>query len=328
MAADDLVEALPRQRSAAEVDEQLRARCARRPGAAGHGRGSSDRGRAPPRPSGPGAPSSPCPAPAATPGQVDVGELEVHRLRRAQPARVHQLEDRPVAQLDRLGPARPPSSRLTSERPSTMGSFCCAAARRSRRRVRVEHPLPAQVAVEGAQAGRLSLDARGRERHAGIAARERGQEVGDIGGVAPRRPPVLARRGTRRTGAGRSGTTTACSAKAPARAPDRRGSRARGPRIWAACGTAAVGWRRSSCHAVVRPPPPLPCAATGRPAQLRATRSRKEQRDDQLLASRQEPITSSISAIGSDTTLIRSPSSARRRSSRDRSRGRRAPPRS
>ena len=106
MAPDDLVEALARQRAAAEVDEQprldpladqLRAAAAQ---VVGHGArgGAADRHQPLLR--------ALAPREHDAVDQVDLAHVEVDRLRRAQAARVHQLQQRAVAQRDRVGALR------------------------------------------------------------------------------------------------------------------------------------------------------------------------------------------------------------------------------
>ena len=92
--------------------------------------------------------------------------LEADRLGRAQPAGVHQLQQRAVAQRGRLGAA----GRVEQLRDLAAGQHLRellatrAGARRSAVGSRVDELLAAQVAVEGAQARGLALERRGRDR--------------------------------------------------------------------------------------------------------------------------------------------------------------------
>ena len=164
VALDDLVEALARQAGAAVVDEQARLEPvadeppapAREVGVDGARGGGADR-------------HDPLLGALAAglqdPGlEVDVGGLEVDRLRRPQPARVHQLEQRAVAQRGRLGPARLLEQLrdlvAARARAAAAGSASARAGWPSGRSSRM--PCAAQVAMEGAQARDLALQRRGR----------------------------------------------------------------------------------------------------------------------------------------------------------------------
>ena len=183
MAADDLVEALPGQSVPAEVHEQVGLEPpAQEPRTAtlhvdangvhrraAHGHNPFLRSLS---------------ASAQHPRlEVHVAELERDRLGRAQPARVHQLEQCAVAQVARVGTARLlqqlpdlPARQHLRERAAT------ARARDRGRRVGVAHALAPQVPVEGTQAGRLAVDGGRRRRGAPIARGEPGQEVRQVGG--------------------------------------------------------------------------------------------------------------------------------------------------
>ena len=158
------------------------------------------------------------------------------RLRRAQAAGVHQLEQRAVAQRARVGAAR------RGEQPRDLAAAqdlrqLLVLARRAQvgGRVVVELALAAQVAVERAQARGLALQRRGRDRRALLAARrELAQEAGEVGVLGGQDVGAAAAAGTRRTAAGPSGRPRACCATARARTRGRRGSRARGARTTAA----------------------------------------------------------------------------------------------
>ena len=183
VAQDDLVEALPRQRPAAEVDEQLalvvgsdHLRSARAQIHPDRGDGlAADRYQ----------PLLGALAPRADDAvlEVDVGDLERDRLRRPQPRRVHQLEQRPVPQGGGFVAA------WLRQQPLHLGVAqdlrkLLAPPRRlePRRRVVLDLFLPAQVPVEGAQAGGLAIDRRGRAGSAAVAVPlgHVGQEVGEI----------------------------------------------------------------------------------------------------------------------------------------------------
>ena len=179
----------------------------------------------------------------------------------------------------RLGAARrPPAASRPRRATSTCGSRrLCLGARRCDGRVVGDQVLPAQMAVEGAQAGDLALQRRGRHRRAVAGP---GREVGDeLGQVAVARRPARRSRsaaGRRRTGAGPSGRPRACCATGRARTPGRRGSRAAGAR------TAAWAWRWPSDG------PPSP-PRTARPARCNAPPMERWAEVDRYIAARLIP---------------------------------------
>jgi hypothetical protein len=99
---------------------------------------------------------------------VHVHQLEPDRLRCAQPARVHHLEERAVAQRGRLGAAWLGEQLLDLSAREHVRQLSRAPRRAQRGGgVGVEEAVAAQVAVEAAQAGALAVDRRGRCRAAG-----------------------------------------------------------------------------------------------------------------------------------------------------------------
>ena len=207
--------------------------CVRSPTRCGRPRRGSRPRRAPRAPTGTSRSFDPLPrASTHVVLRSTCGHVEVDRLRRAQPARVHQLQQRAVAQRDRVGALRlleqPLHLRAARARAAASGS---ARRRELRGRVGVAYPLAAQVTVEGAQRRGLSLDRRGGRRRPPVAPRQRGQEVGHVAPARRSPRPARALPGRRRTGAGPNGRTGACCAPVPARARGRRGSRGPAPRI-------------------------------------------------------------------------------------------------
>jgi hypothetical protein len=158
VAADDLVEALPGQRLAAEVDEQLRlepaAQQARAAALDVDARGL-DRGLA----HGHDTLLRPLAARAEHAGlEVEVAQVHPDGLRGAEAARIHELEQRAVAQRCRLGAVRLDQQLLHLGAVQDL-RHALAAARAGDRRggVALTYALAAQVAVERAQAGRLAV---------------------------------------------------------------------------------------------------------------------------------------------------------------------------
>ena len=169
VALDDLVEALAGQPGAAVVDEQARLEpVADEPRAAALEVGRRARGRRPSRP-GRGAPWSPCRGRAGSPASRSTSPTSrPDRLRGAQPAGVHELQQRAVAQRRRLGrrwAARAAGRPRRARAPAAAGGSGAARAGARSGRPRAAS-CAAQVAVEGAQAGDLALQ-RGRLRPAG-----------------------------------------------------------------------------------------------------------------------------------------------------------------
>jgi hypothetical protein len=113
---------------------------------------------------------------------VEVGERQVDRLRRAQPQAYMTSSSARSRRACGSVPRGAASRRWTSARPSTCGSFwLLRGARRSAVGSRSSRPLPAQVAVEGAQAGGLALQRRRGDRRAVVVAlREVGEEAGEV----------------------------------------------------------------------------------------------------------------------------------------------------
>src|SRR3954447_25691553 len=167
VALDDLVEALARQAAAAAVEDETRlvaqpderGTAAVEVGARGEDGLAADRHE---------ALLAALAAGAQDPGlEVDVADLERDRLRRAQPARVHELEQRPVAQGRRVRAARG-GEQLRDLAAAQDLRQALALARRAEvgGRVVVDRVLAAQVAVERPQARGLALQRRGRDRRA------------------------------------------------------------------------------------------------------------------------------------------------------------------
>ena len=179
VALDDLVEALARQAAAAVVDEQPRLEAvADEPRPAAH---EVDAERA----GGLAADGHDPLLVALAAGaqlaavEVEVGELELDRLRRPQAAGVHQLEQGAVAQRGRLGAVglgEQPGDLVAREH---LGQLAGLARRLEQRgRVVLDQALAAQVAVEGAQAGDLALQRGGRGGRLALApVRELGDEL-------------------------------------------------------------------------------------------------------------------------------------------------------
>ena len=115
--------------------------------------------------------------------EVDVADLELDRLRRAQPAGVHRLQQRAVAQRRRLGAAR--LAQQLGDLVARQHLRQLAAGLRGAqvgRRVGAERADAPQVPVEGAQAGDLALQRRGRGGRASLpAAGELVREGGQVG---------------------------------------------------------------------------------------------------------------------------------------------------
>ena len=188
MAADDLVEALAGERLAAEVHEQLRHDAAvheRRAAALevdadGLDRRAADGHHALLR----------ALAARAQDGllHVEVGHLDPDRLRGPQPAGVHQLEQRAVAQRGGRGALRLGEQlrHLAAVQDLRQPAAAAGAADRGGR-VGVAQALAPEVAVERAQAGGLAVDRGGRRRRAAVALGQLGEEVADVGGGGDRR---------------------------------------------------------------------------------------------------------------------------------------------
>src|SRR4051794_10461049 len=99
--------------------------------------------------------------------EVDVADLEPDRLRRAQPAGVHQLEQRAVAQRAGVGPPRRREQlRDLAAREDLRQLLVLAWGAELGRRVVLELALATEVTVERAQAGGLALERGGRDRRA------------------------------------------------------------------------------------------------------------------------------------------------------------------
>ena len=202
--------------------------------------------------------------------EVDVAGLEPDRLRRPQPAGVHQLQQRAVAQRGRLGPAR----RLEQlgdlvAREDLRQLAALLGGAQVHGRVVGDQVLPAQVAVEGAQAGDLALDAWPARPAGGPRRRRPGRRRSRRGrcGVAVQRVRAGPAQVARRAGAGRSGRPRACCATGRARTPGRRGSRAAGART--------AGWaRRRPSDEPPSPPAAAPPARCNAPPMERWSRGR------------------------------------------------------
>ena len=121
--------------------------------------------------------------------EVEVGELEVDRLRRPQAAGVHHLEQRAVAQRGRLGAVglgEQPGDLVAREH---LGQLAALARRLELRgRVVLDQALAAEMAVEGAQARDLALQRRGLGGRLALApVGELGDELGEPGVVEAQR---------------------------------------------------------------------------------------------------------------------------------------------
>ena len=192
VALDDLVEALAGQRAAAEVDEQLRLVALAdqlRPAAA---HVDADRGdRLAAERDQPLLRALAAGAQEAL-AQVEVGDLEADRLRGPQPARVHHLQQRPVAQRRRLVAARRRQQQLHLGVVEDLGKLLRPARGAERGGGVVGDQLvAAQVLVEGAQAGGLAVDRRCRAGGAAVAGGQVGEEVGDVGRPGLQRVAVV-----------------------------------------------------------------------------------------------------------------------------------------
>jgi hypothetical protein len=114
--------------------------------------------------------------------EIEIADFEADGLGRAQPGGVHGLEQRAVAQGERLGAPRlleQPVDLVAAEHVREPG----AAAGRGERggRVLLEQVLAPQVAVEGAQRRGLAVDGGGRGARAVVAGHQAGQVVGEVG---------------------------------------------------------------------------------------------------------------------------------------------------
>src|SRR6476646_5396835 len=192
VALDDLVEPLAGQRPAAEVDEQLRLVAVAdqlRPAAAQiavdrRDRLPAERHQAFLRALAAGAEEALA--------QVDVAQLQPDRLRSAQPAGVHHLQQGPVAQRRRLAPLRRGEQLLHLGVVENVRQFLRPArGAEVGGRVVADQLVAAQVLVEGAQAGGLAVDGRGGEGRAPLPRRQLGEEVGDVGAARLQRVAVV-----------------------------------------------------------------------------------------------------------------------------------------
>ena len=185
MAANDLVEALAGQLTAAEVHEQMELGAVldhRGPAALEVDRDGARRGLA-------NRHDPLLRALAARPQhpllEVHVLELEPDRLGGTQPAGVHQLEQCAVAQRMGVCPERLREQALDLSAGQHVRQLAAAAGRADGGRgVGVTQALAAQVAVERAQAGRLAMDRGGRRGPlVAVADRQAGEEVADVAGA-------------------------------------------------------------------------------------------------------------------------------------------------
>jgi hypothetical protein len=185
VALDDLVEPLARETVATVVDEQpcleavadqLRAAVAE-VGAERSRRGPADGDHPLLRALAAGTQDAPL--------QVQVADLEIDRLRGAQPACVHDLEQRAVAQRGRLRAGRLGEQLGDLVAREHLRQLAALPRRLElRRRVLLDQVLAAQVPVEGAQAGDLALQRRRLGARLALAARrELGDELGEPGVV-------------------------------------------------------------------------------------------------------------------------------------------------
>src|SRR5919108_2211811 len=186
MTQNDLVEPLPRQRAAAEVEEQLALlgdpdqlpaggaqvdpqRCNRL---------TADRHEPLLRPLAAGADDAVI--------EIHVADLEPDRPRRTQPRGIHQPEQGAVPPRHRIVPPRLRQQPLHFAVAQHLRELLAPArGLEPGRGIVLDRLLAPQVAVEGAQAGGLAVDRRGRRGRApvAVALREVRQEVGEIGGL-------------------------------------------------------------------------------------------------------------------------------------------------
>ena len=141
-------------------------------------RGRAAAGTRPPRRAGRRAPCSPLPRTwTASCSKSTSREVEVDRLAAAQPGRVDELEQRAVAERERVDARRP--ARARRRPPRTSGA---SGSRRARLgpswRVR-DASRAEREPEQGAHRGQLARDRRRREL-ARIAARTRGAELGGV----------------------------------------------------------------------------------------------------------------------------------------------------
>src|SRR5829696_298340 len=207
VAADDLVEALTSQLAAAEVNEQMRlGRALDERGAAAlevHAerpeRRLADRDQALLRALAASAQNALL--------DVHVHQLQADRLGGAQSARVHQLEQRPIAERRRLGAARLRQQLLDLAAREDVRQLPRAPRRaESRGGIRVEQPVAPQVPVERAQAGALAVDGGGRSGRSrggapggrarvahGTALSQRLEKIGYVTGLRVQRRQIALR---------------------------------------------------------------------------------------------------------------------------------------
>ena len=173
---------------------------------------------------------------------VHVHQLEPDGLRGAQPAGVHQLEQRTVAHGGRLGPARLGEQLLDL----AAGQHLRQLARAARRAER-GGGIACRAARRGGGGGRTSAGRRpsdGRWPAEEPSSGKRLEEIATRSPGWPRGQMPLARRGSDRTATGRGGTHRACCGRDRARTRDTRGSRARGARTGVRR-SASRSWPRS-----------------------------------------------------------------------------------
>ena len=201
------------------------------------------------------------------------------RLRRAQPAGVHQLEQRPVAQVGGLGALGLVEQLVHLAAGEHLGQLAPAARRGDAGGGVGRRARPRAAGGGRRSAGRPPCGGSwpatppGRSRPPSAARKSLDLGAGRVHGRRCRAP-----RGSGRTGAGRSGRPRACCATARARTRGRRGSRAPGARTGARRpGWATVAMRRASPARG----PPLG-AASSRSAALAQERPEPEQPDQRL----------------------------------------------
>ena len=128
--------------------------------------------------------------------EIDVLEPKVDGLRRAQAARVEELEQRPVALRRRRAPLRRREQLVhlvTAQH--VRKPLCLARAAQLGGRVMLDHALATEVAVERAQAGGLALQRRGGDRTAVVMAlREHREEAGEVGVACAQHLDVVRRK--------------------------------------------------------------------------------------------------------------------------------------
>src|SRR4029079_8900806 len=103
-------------------------------------------------------------------------------------------QQRPVAQRRRLGSPRRRQQLLDLGVVQDVRQVCRPRLRAQRGgRVVADQLVPAQVLVEGAQAGCLAMDGGGGTGRPSLPRRQLGEEVGDVGATGLQRVTVMSR---------------------------------------------------------------------------------------------------------------------------------------